>query len=80
MINTKIDKHQLGSSPGSSTQQCVIDLVHVLLTSGNATDKISHYVRVLLMDSSTAFDHIDNTKLLRICQPLKCQCAYKDAY
>ncbi len=56
IIKTRINKHQFASIPGSSIVCALIDLVH---NWHQATDKIGHYIRVLLVDYSKAFDHID---------------------
>jgi len=55
------DPLQFGCTKGASTTHCLVDLVHQW---SNATDTTDHYVRILLLDFSRAFDHIDHSILI----------------
>ena len=55
------DSVQFGCVKGTSTTHCLIELLHHW---SMATDKLGHYVRILLIDFSQAFDHIEHELLL----------------
>ena len=55
------DPLQFGCVKGTSTTHCLIELLHIWCTQ---TDTPDYYVRILLVDFSRAFDHIDHTILL----------------
>ena len=55
------DSLQFGCVKGTSTTHCLIELVH---NWSMATDSTGNYVRILLLDFSRAFDHIDHQLLL----------------
>jgi hypothetical protein len=55
-IVDKIDPDQFGSIPGTCTRDALVKLFHKWY---EATDKLNHYIRILLLDYSKAFDHID---------------------
>jgi len=55
------DELQFGCRKGTSTTHCLIELIHHWST---ATDTTAHYVRILMLDFSKAFEHIDHEILL----------------
>ena len=61
LIREKIDKRQFGSLKNSSTTHALLSLVHHLLRE---TDEPKNAARILLMDFSKAFDHIEHNILL----------------
>ena len=57
VITPQIDERQFGGLAGTGTTDALVEMVH---TWCEATDKPDTFVRVLLVDYSKAFDHINH--------------------
>ena len=61
VITPQIDECQFGGLAGTGTTDALVEMVH---TWCEATDKPDTFVRVLLVDYSNAFDHINHEILI----------------
>ena len=61
VITPQIDERQFGGLAGTGTTDALVEMVH---TWCEATDKPDTFVRVLLVDYSKAFDHINHEILI----------------
>ena len=61
VITPQIDERQFGGLAGTGTTDALVEMVH---TWCEATDKPGTFVRVLLVDYSKAFDHINHEILI----------------
>ena len=61
VISPQIDERQFGGLAGTGTTDALVEMVH---TWYEATDKPDTFVRVLLVDYSKAFDHINHDILI----------------
>ena len=61
VITPHIDERQFGGLAGTGTTDALVEMVH---TWCEATDKPDTFVRVLLVDYSKAFDHINHEILI----------------
>ena len=61
VITPQIDERQFGGLAGTGTTDALVEMVH---TWCGATDKPDTFVRVLLLDYSKSFDHINHEILI----------------
>ena len=61
VISPQIEERQFGGLAGTGTTDALVEMVH---TWYEATDKTDTFVRVLLVDYSKAFDHINHEILI----------------
>ena len=61
VITPQLDERQFGGLSGTGTTDALVEMVHKWY---EATDKSDTFVRVLLVDYSKAFDHINHEILI----------------
>ena len=61
VITSKLDERHFGGLSGTGTTDAMVEMVHKWY---EATDKSDTFVRVLLVDYSKAFDHINHEILI----------------
>ena len=61
VITLQIDERQFGGLSGTGTTDALVEMVH---TWYEATDRSDTFVRVLLVDYSKVFDHINHEILI----------------
>ena len=61
MLTPQIDESQFGGLAGTGTTDALVEMAH---TWCEATDKSDTFVRVLLVDDSKVFDHINHDLLI----------------
>ena len=61
VMTPQIDERQFGELSGTGTTDALVEMVH---TWYEATDQSDTFVRVLLVDYSNAFDHINHEILI----------------